>query len=106
MTVKAAPFVGLALVVVLPVVSGPARADPDCYCTDRTGARVEMGVSVCLTVDDRSFVARCEMSQNVPMWRPTGETCALSSRARLERLHPAGDLGGVHAHISLAENKV
>ncbi len=50
----------------------------DCYCTDRTGGRVELGQSICLYVDGRAFMARCEMSLNVPMWRDTGESCTTS----------------------------
>ncbi|SDZ12664.1 hypothetical protein SAMN05444004_106131 [Jannaschia faecimaris] len=47
----------------------------ECYCTDSTGGRVEMGELLCLSVGGRAFMARCEMSLNVPMWRETGETC-------------------------------
>jgi len=35
---------------------------PDCYCTDKTGARVELGVMICMEVGGRDFIARCEMS--------------------------------------------
>jgi len=55
----------------------------DCYCTDTFGKRVELGESICLHVDGRSFVARCEMSLNNPTWRDTGERCTVS------RLTPA-----------------
>lgn len=80
-----------------PVAPATAQASPhgpgnavDCYCTDRQGARVELGQTICLFVDGRSFTARCEMSQNNPTWRDTGEGC-VSSRApslpeRLARL--------------------
>lgn len=47
----------------------------DCYCTDSTGARIEIGACACLTVGQRSFMGFCEMSQNVPIWRDTGEDC-------------------------------
>lgn len=70
---------------------------PDCYCTDKTGGRVELGEVICLFVDGRAFQARCEMSLNNPMWRPTGEGCE-SSRLR-PLLHPATNAGLVHAHI-------
>ena len=53
---------------------------PDCYCTDRSGTRIELGQTVCMYVDGRSFTARCEMSLNNPMWREVGEGC-LSSQA-------------------------
>lgn len=55
---------------------------PDCYCTDRSGARVELGQTVCMVVDGRNFTARCEMSLNNPMWREIDEGC-LSSQAPL-----------------------
>ena len=47
----------------------------DCYCTDSTGGRVEMGQMACLNVGGRAFMARCDMSLNVPIWRDTGEDC-------------------------------
>ncbi|MGB3556633.1 MAG: hypothetical protein WBA25_18555 [Jannaschia sp.] len=68
-----------AILVALPVAVdsvGPARAaSVDCYCTDRTGGRIELGHQTCLAVGGRIFMAKCEMSQNVPMWRETGEAC-------------------------------
>ncbi|MCY3880438.1 MAG: hypothetical protein OXF74_14845 [Rhodobacteraceae bacterium] len=50
----------------------------DCYCTDSVGGRVELGETICLFVDGRSFLAKCEMSLNNPIWRDTGEECVLS----------------------------
>ncbi len=47
----------------------------ECYCTDRSGTRVELGETICLAVDGRAFLARCEMSLNVPMWRDIGADC-------------------------------
>jgi hypothetical protein len=43
----------------------------DCYCTDSSGARIELGESICLQVGGRMFTAQCQMSLNVPMWRET-----------------------------------
>ncbi|TDK47478.1 hypothetical protein [Antarcticimicrobium luteum] len=82
----------------------PAQADViapdgtvrDCYCTDSTGGRVELGETICLRVDGRMFMAQCQMSLNVPMWREVQEGC-LSSR--LERGEPALDAGPVHPKI-------
>ncbi len=51
----------------------------DCYCTNSTGGRVELGESICLTVDGRSFTAQCQMSLNVPMWREIRPNCLSSS---------------------------
>ena len=58
----------------------------DCYCTDTFGQRVELGESVCLFVDGRSFIARCEMALNNPVWRDTGVDCNMS-QSRPERLN-------------------
>ncbi|MEC7793715.1 MAG: hypothetical protein VX791_09400 [Pseudomonadota bacterium] len=52
----------------------------DCYCTDKTGARVELGQTICMQVDGRMFMAQCQMSLNVPMWRELSEGC-LSTKA-------------------------
>ena len=59
-------------------VTGPNGRTIDCYCTDPQGDRVELGATICLTVDGRSFLARCEMSLNNPMWRETGDGCVSS----------------------------
>ncbi|EAQ01068.1 hypothetical protein OB2597_03484 [Pseudooceanicola batsensis HTCC2597] len=53
----------------------------DCYCTDSSGARIEMGQVICMEVNGRIFTAQCQMSLNVPMWRELQEGC-LSSQAR------------------------
>lgn len=53
---------------------------PECFCTDTSGARVELGETVCLTVDGRTYEARCEMMLNNPMWRETGSGCTVSQR--------------------------
>ena len=52
----------------------------ECYCTDSAGGRVELGQSICLIVDGRAFMAKCEMALNNPIWRDTGEACTLSYR--------------------------
>ncbi len=74
----------LALFLVL--LTAPLSADVtkpngkviDCYCTDKSGARVELGEMRCLTVGGRIFMARCEMSLNVPMWRELTNSCISS----------------------------
>lgn len=47
----------------------------ECYCTNTSGHRVELGQTICLFVDGKAFMAQCQMSQNVPMWRKVEETC-------------------------------
>ncbi|MCK0166066.1 hypothetical protein MWU52_00725 [Jannaschia sp. S6380] len=56
-------------------VTSPSGRTVDCYCTDSQGGRVEMGERTCLSVGGRVFMARCDMSLNVPIWRDTGESC-------------------------------
>lgn len=65
----------------------PRPKAPDCYCTDRTGQRVELGQEICLIVDGRAFMASCQMSLNNPIWRDTGRNC-LSSDLRPTRELP------------------
>ena len=59
-------------------VVGPGGKVQDCYCTDKSGARVELGEMICLQVDGRMFMAQCQMSLNVPMWREVQEGCLSS----------------------------
>ena len=63
---------------------------------DKTGSRVELGQTICLQVDGRMFMAQCQMSLNVPMWRETQDGC-LSSR--LQSIDPTFDTGVVNAEI-------
>ncbi|MGR3759114.1 hypothetical protein ACUXV3_03110 [Roseobacteraceae bacterium NS-SX3] len=60
-------------------VTGPGGKTIDCYCTDRTGSRVELGEMRCLQVDGRMFMAQCQMSLNVPMWREVQSGCLSAS---------------------------
>ncbi|MEM1235653.1 MAG: hypothetical protein AAGI10_01700 [Pseudomonadota bacterium] len=50
----------------------------DCYCTDSTGSRIELGQTICLDVGGRMFTAQCQMSLNNPMWRELFNGCATS----------------------------
>ena len=51
----------------------------ECYCTDRYGKRHEIGDIICLTVDNRSYQAKCVMAQNNPFWRDLETGCLSSS---------------------------
>ena len=62
-------------------VVGPGGKTVDCYCTDKSGARVELGEMICLQVDGRMFMAQCQMSLNSPMWREVSEGCLSSELA-------------------------
>ena len=59
-------------------VTSPSGKTVDCYCTDSNGARVELGQHRCMNVNGRLFMARCEMSLNVPMWREQTGGCVAS----------------------------
>ncbi|WP_298835621.1 hypothetical protein [uncultured Roseobacter sp.] len=60
-------------------VTSPSGKTVDCYCTDRSGARIELGQTICMQVDGRMFMAQCQMSLNVPMWREVEQGCLSSS---------------------------
>ncbi|ATG36021.1 hypothetical protein PhaeoP23_01881 [Phaeobacter piscinae] len=56
-------------------VTAPNGRTIDCYCTDKSGSRIELGEFICLQVDGRMFTAQCQMSLNVPMWREVQKGC-------------------------------
>ncbi len=60
-------------------ITYPSGKTVDCYCTDRSGARIELGQTICMQVDGRMFMAQCQMSLNVPMWREVEQGCLSSS---------------------------
>ncbi|MDC0737313.1 hypothetical protein N6L24_03410 [Cognatishimia sp. SS12] len=70
---------GLTALPALADVTAPSGRVIECYCTDKTGSRVELGEMTCLQVDGRMFMAQCQMSQNVPMWREISPGCLSSS---------------------------
>ncbi|MGJ8618590.1 MAG: hypothetical protein ACSHWS_17235 [Sulfitobacter sp.] len=74
----------------------PGGKTIDCYCTDRNHNRIELGETICLQVDGRMFMAQCQMSLNVPMWREVEQGCLSSS---LESSEPAFDPLGVYPKI-------
>ena len=77
-------------------VTGPGGKTVECYCTDTSGTRVELGQTICLQVDGRMFMAQCQMSLNVPMWREVAKGCLSSSLdGGLDPLQSRG----VDAHI-------
>lgn len=70
----------------------------DCYCTDKSGSRVDLGQTTCIQVNGRMYTAQCQMSLNVPMWRELSDGC-LSSSLELPQSHPVLDAGPVDAQI-------
>ena len=69
----------------------------ECYCTDKTGSRVELGQTICLEVGGRMFMAQCQMSLNNPMWREISDGCLSSSLS--EPVQPPVNALGVHSQI-------
>lgn len=78
-------------------VTGPGGKTVDCFCTDSTGSRIELGQTICLQVDGRMFMAQCQMSLNVPMWREVSQGCLGASLP--QSLDPAFNPGAVDAQI-------
>ena len=94
----------LCLLAALPAaadVTYPGGKTVDCYCTDANRNRVEMGETICLQVDGRMFMAQCQMSLNVPMWREISEGCATSGLRGAD--HPLQSRG-VDAEIAASES--
>ena len=77
-------------------VMGPKGKVQDCYCTDSSGGRVELGDTICLQVDGRMFMAQCQMSLNVPMWREVKKGCVSS---RLQSVDPGLNTVAVYPKI-------
>ncbi|THH39192.1 hypothetical protein E4Z66_02375 [Aliishimia ponticola] len=78
-----------ALAPAIADVTSPSGKTVDCYCTDSSGSRIELGETICLQVDGRMFMAQCQMSLNVPMWREVSKGC-LSSQLRQPPLQSFG----------------
>ena len=71
-------------------VTGPGGKTVECYCTDSQGLRIELGQTICLQVDGRMFMAQCQMSLNVPMWREVQKGCLSSSLGEGQELLQSG----------------
>lgn len=81
-------------------VVGPGGKIIECFCTDKTGSRVELGQTICMDVGGCRFTARCEMMLNNPMWRETEEGCVSSSLIeRFQNLKPTANAGLVYSKI-------
>ena len=89
----------IAALMALPAaadVTYPSGKTVDCYCTDRNHKRIELGETICLQVNGRMFMAQCQMSLNVPMWREVQEGCVTSS---LDGTDPGFNPLGVYPKI-------
>lgn len=60
-----------------------------CTCRNRDGTRYEHGALVCLNVDGRKYLARCEMALNVPNWKKVQEGCPVASNQSRPQFSPA-----------------
>jgi hypothetical protein len=88
-TIALATFACIAL-------PGAASADviaPDgrvieCFCTGTQGERWELGDVICLTVNGRSYLAKCVMAQNVPFWRDQNQGCLSSHMTPRPDMNP------------------
>lgn len=83
----------ILLALPLPAVADVTTPDGktiDCYCTDTGGGRVELGEEICLFVNGRAFIALCDMSLNVPIWRDTGVGCLSSDASEMTPVPAAG----------------
>lgn len=95
------------ILIALCTLAAPVAADGtmngvpiDCFCTDKGGQRIEVGETICLQVDGRMFMAQCQMSLNVPMWREVATGCLSSSlRAPLQSTNPLIHAGGVDTEV-------
>lgn len=57
--------------------ASPSSAQ-DCTCRNRDGKKYELGRVICLEVDGRRYLARCEMNLNVTTWTKLQEGCPVS----------------------------
>lgn len=60
-----------------------------CTCRNRDGSRHTLGSLVCLNVDGRRYLARCEMALNVPNWKKILDSCPLAAGSDLRQSVPA-----------------
>jgi len=99
-----------ALILGLLMIASPSFSDgadvkwPDCYCTDKSGARLELGDVICMSVGGRDFMARCEMSLNTPMWREISGGC-LSSHLRPNLSQPMQYTPLVYPQVGITETR-
>lgn len=94
------PHLVIAFCITLFALPVPAFSDAtiggktvDCYCTDKTGSRIELGQIMCLEVDGRRFTAQCQMSLNVPMWRELRSDCVMSDAGKYSPIPPTAHTG-------------
>ena len=65
----------LPAALIFAVAANAASAEIPCQCRDSQGNLHDVGTVLCLRVDGRAFMALCDMSLNVTIWRDTGAAC-------------------------------
>lgn len=68
------------------------------FCTDATGSRRELGEIICISASCQTWMAKCDVSLNNPMWRKIQDGCPTAGISgstgvlgRLKRLAPEMD---------------
>lgn len=95
-------LIAITCLTALPVTAfAQSKKTVDCYCTDRNRSRIELGETICMQVDGRMFMAQCQMSLNVPMWREVQEGCLSSDigPSGLEDSQPISNAPAVYPKI-------
>lgn len=80
-----------------------SKSPHDYFCTGSEGERYELGEIVCLVNNScsESWLAKCDMSLNNPMWRKVQDGCpAATLLDRLQNLRPGLNTLPVNTQIS------
>jgi len=73
--------------VALMLSAGVAAADPNCRCR-YDGRYFSLGDKVCIKVNGRTKMARCDMFLNNTSWTFLGDSCPLSENAPYSHFDP------------------
>lgn len=68
-----------AAVLIVPAWTAAGPPDARCTCRNRDGSKHALGAVVCLSVDGRKYLARCEMVLNVTSWQKVQDGCPLAA---------------------------
>lgn len=72
--------------------SVPLPKPIEVYCTDANGDRRELGDVICINASCLTWMAKCDMSLNNPMWRKIQDGCpaVLLDPTLLDRIRKLG----------------
>ncbi len=105
---------GPALAQDRPATQRSAEFEPmpgvDYYCTDASGERREMGDVICVVAGCQTWLAKCGMSTNTPVWRKVQDGCPGASLDngigdKFRILDPTPDARAVDPQISSPETE-